>query len=205
MEYPLKIEIDVVQDDFLQVEMLEQYLDSEIERKDALKTFRKQILVLVVISICFFIFPDTIAMESQFLLLGFGILFTVNFVYRYFYGYKNELRLGLNHLLLSNSRGDTFFTPEKGVVFFYSDRCEYLTNEQRRYFSYDKIGHIKITKHLFIFVMKESKEKNMRGFLYMVIPKRNLDECQTENLNQICKEIKGTFKLSQWIGQTVLD
>lgn len=205
MEYPLKIELDLEQDDFIQVDILEQYLDSELYKSDSLKAFKIQILVLAIFSGLFFAFRTVVAVESQFLILAFAILFALNFLYRYFIGYKTDLKLGLNHLLLSNQEGHSFFAPEKGMVLFFEDRCEYLTNEQRRFFSYDHIKHIKVTKHLYVFVLDQGKDKSLRGFLYMIIPKRNMDSEQAAELESICEKVSEKFDLKPWMGKTILD
>ena len=85
------------------------------------------------------------------------------------------------------------------MVLFYEDKCEYLTNEQRRFFDYDKIRSIKIIRHLYIFVMKKTKDKNLRGFVYMVIPRRNMDEKQQQQLDEICASIIKKYDLKEWI------
>ena len=82
---------------------------------------------------------------------------------------------------------------------FYENKCEYLTNEQRRFFDYDLIKNIKIIKHLYIFVMKRSKEKSLRGFAYMVIPRRNLTENQQIQLDEICRRIVKEKDLKEWV------
>ena len=92
-----------------------------------------------------------------------------------------------------------FFTAEKGLVYFYENKCEYLTNEQRRFFEYDKIGNIKIIKHLYIFVMKRSKDKSMKGFAYMVIPRRNMNDHQQKQLDEICASIIKKYDLKEWV------
>ena len=101
--------------------------------------------------------------------------------------------------LLHNKDTQEFFTPERGMVLFYEDRCEYLTNEQRRFFDYDLIKNIKIIKHLYIFVMKRSKEKNLRGFAYMVIPRRNLTDNQKQQMDEICARIVKENDLKEWV------
>ena len=106
--------------------------------------------------------------------------------------------MAIQHLLESKDTHE-FFTPEKGMVLFFEDRCEYLTNEQRRFFDYDKIKNIKIIKHLYIFVMKKTKDKNLRGFVYMVIPRRNLDLAQQQQLDEICARITQQYELKEWM------
>ena len=71
--------------------------------------------------------------------------------------------------------------------------------EQRRYFSYDVIKNIKIIKHLYIFVMKRTKDKNLRGFAYMVIPRRNMNLQEQETLDKICSGIVEKYKLEEWV------
>ena len=85
------------------------------------------------------------------------------------------------------------------MALFYEDKCEYLTNEQRRFFDYDQIKNIKNIKHLYIFVMKRSKEKNLRGFAYMVIPKRNLTGNQMQQMDEICARIVEEKHLEEWV------
>lgn len=203
MDYPLQVELDINQDDFIQVEIMEQQLESIIYKKECLKTFIYQLSALAAASLICFLAREVIAAETQYFILFFAVMFGVNFAYRYFQGYKNEFSMGVNHLLIN--RDKSFFEPEKGIALFYENKCEYLTNEQRRYFDYDKIQHIKQTKHLFVFVMKRSREKNMRGFAYMVIPKRSLNENQIEFLNEICTAIIEKYKLSPWIENSVMD
>lgn len=198
MEYPLQVELDISQDDFIMVEILEQELESRLARKSYLRTFVLESVICALISIMIVFMKNIIAFEAVYFVLFFWMLFLAIFLLNYFSGYKKEFSYAVNHILTQKD-SHTFFTPEKGMAFFYEDRAEYLTDEQRRFFSYDKIQNIKITDHLFIFVMKRCKEKSMRGFAYMVIPKRNLSESQEIFLNEICDGIVKKYNLKEWI------
>lgn len=198
MDYPIQIELDITQDDFIQVEILEQELDMLLAKKSYLNFFILQTAVISVLALAVFLLRNVIMWQSVFFLLAFWLIFAFHFLYNYFFGAKREFNMGVSHIL-QNSDNHSFFKPEKGMAFFYEDRCEYLTNEQRRYFSYDKINNIKITPHLFIFVMKKVKNKDMKGFAYMVIPKRNADRADLENLEKICREIQQRYCLKPWV------
>lgn len=203
MDYPLQIELDITQDDFITVEILEQELDRQLNKKGYLKAFLFQSALLLSAAVLIFFFRDVILWQSVYFVIFFEILFAFHFIYNYFFGCKREFSLAVSHIL-QNRENHSFFSPEQGFAFFYDDRCEYLTNEQRRYFNYDKINNIKITKHLFIFVMKRSKEKNMRGFAYMVIPKRNMSDDQQEFLAKICDDIVKKYDLKPWVDSDIM-
>lgn len=200
MEYPLKIELSVDQDDFIEVEMLEQELDAQILKKSTVKTFIAETVISLAAAlfVVYLAKKGIILMGTVFFVFGIWIFFLVNFVYNYFWGIKREYNMAVQHLLL-NKDSNSFFTPERGMVLFYEDKCEYLTDEQRRFFNYDMIKHIKIIKHLYIFVMKRSKDKGMRGFAYMVIPKRNLCGNQQRELDEICENIEKKYSLKPWM------
>ena len=53
--------------------------------------------------------------------------------------------------------------------------------------------------------MKRSKEKGLKGFAYMVIPKRNLDEKQERFLDRICTRITEQYSLKPWTDSEILD
>lgn len=203
MDYPLQIELDITQDDFITVEILEQELDRQLNQKGFLKAFLCQSTLLLAAAILIYCFRNVILWQSVYFVIFFEIIFAIHFIYNYFFGCKREFSLAVNHIL-QNRENHSFFSPENGFAFFYENRCEYLTNEQRRYFDYDKINNIKITKHLFIFVMKRSKEKNMRGFAYMVIPKRNMGEEQQDFLAKICGNIVEKYDLKPWVDSDIM-
>ena len=142
-------------------------------------------------------------MRTIYFVLFFYMLFAFHFVYTYFWGAKREFNLAVQHLLMNKDTNE-FFTPEKGMVYFYEDRCEFLTDEQRRYFDYSLIKHIKVIRHLYIFVMKRSKEKNLKGFAYMVIPKRNLYGDEQQALDSICTDIIERYQLKPWVDSDIL-
>ncbi len=200
MEYPLQIELNVNQDDFIEVEILEQELEAQLWKESLKKTFAIEtaVIALAIAIVVYFANKGTIMMATVGFPVFFWILFLINFVYTYKWGVKREFNMAVQHLL-KNKESHEFFTSEKGMVLFFEDRCEYLTNEQRRFFEYDKIKNIKIIKHLYIFVMKRSKEKNLRGFAYMVIPRRNLTEDQQNILDGICTQIVEKYDLKEWV------
>ncbi len=205
MEYPLKIELDISQDDYIEVEILEQALEAQLWKKSLVKTFETETVLTaaVVVVALSFIAKGIIAKETLFLLAFIWFFFLFHFVYNYKWGVKREFDLSVQHIL-KNKDSNVFFTPERGMAFFYEDRCEFLTNEQRRYFGYDNIKHIKIIRHLYIFVMKRSKEKGLKGFAYMVIPKRNLFADEERELNIICEEIIKKYDLKEWVDSKIL-
>lgn len=196
-ENPLHIEIAVEQSDFIQVEMLENVIDSQDLKKETLRTFLIQSAVCFLAAV-FFLIQNWVAKEAWWFCLVFFLFFALHFLYNYFYGIQQDLYRNLAHLIQSDAKGNTFFLPEEGMVNFYPEKVEYLTNENRRYFEYNQIAHIKITKLLFIFVMKNSTEKSMRGFQYMVVPKRCLQTSQEEQLNDLCDFIVSTYGLTAW-------
>lgn len=204
MQYPFSIEVKLIQEDFIEVEMIENIIDTKQKKKESLKVYIIQSAVIALISAMLF-FTSWVAKESLYLALFFWILFTANFAYQYFFGHRNELKMTIKHLIESNQNGNEFFSEEVGFVNFNEKDIELLTNEQRRYFDYELINSIKITKRLYIFVMKNTKEKSLRGFSYMIIPKRDLDHVQKEKLQKICEEIKIEYSLEEWIGTTIFD
>ena len=200
MEYPFQIELEVNQDDFIEVEILEQELESQLWKVSLKKTFAAE-TVAVVMAICLLLYfsaKGTIVVQSVIFPVFFWFLFLFHFVYTYKWGVKREFNMAVQHLL-HNKDSQTFFTAEKGMVLFFEDRAEYLTNEQRRFFDYDKIKNIKIIRHLYIFVMKRSKEKNLQGFAYMVIPRRNMNEDDQRRLDEICENIVKKYDLKEWV------
>jgi len=205
MEYPLKIELNITQDDFIEVEILENALDMELHKKEIKRAFIIESIVMAVIAgfVLNRAMKGIIVIQTMFFVVGFWLLFAFHFAYNYFRGIKREFNMTVQHLLTSKD-SNQFFTPERGMAYFYEDRCEYLTDEQRRYFSYDMIKHIKIIRHLYIFVMKRSREKNMRGFAYMVIPKRNLYEDEQQMLDKICRDIVKKYDLKEWTDSKIL-
>ena len=45
----------------------------------------------------------------------------------------------------------------------------------------------------------KTKDKNLRGFVYMVIPRRNLDSAQQQQLDEICARITKQYELKEWM------
>lgn len=200
MEYPFKIELDVTQDDFIEVEILEQELEAQLWKKSVKKTFivETAVIALAMCIIAYMASKGKILMLTLIFPVFFWFIFLFHFIYTYKWGVKREFNMAVQHIL-QNKDSQVFFTPERGMVLFYEDKAEYLTNEQRRYFSYDVIKNIKIIKHLYIFVMKRTKDKNLRGFAYMVIPRRNMNLQEQETLDKICSEIVEKYKLEEWV------
>ncbi|MBE6865986.1 MAG: hypothetical protein IJN77_02010 [Oscillospiraceae bacterium] len=200
MEYPLQIELDVTQDDFIEVEILEQELEAQLWKQSVKKTFivETAVIAVVIALVLWLASKGTIMAMTVIFPIFFWFCFLLHFVYTYNWGVKREFNMAVQHLL-HNKDTQEFFTPERGMVLFYEDRCEYLTNEQRRFFDYDLIKNIKIIKHLYIFVMKRSKEKNLRGFAYMVIPRRNLTDNQKQQMDEICARIVKENDLKEWV------
>lgn len=200
MEYPFKIELDVTQDDFIEVEILEQELEAQLWKKSVKKTFiiETAVIALAMCIIAYMASKGTILMLTLIFPVFFWFIFLFHFIYTYKWGVKREFNMAVGHIL-QNKDTQVFFTPERGMVLFYEDKAEYLTNEQRRYFSYDVIKNIKIIKHLYIFVMKRTKDKNLRGFAYMVIPRRNMSLQEQETLDKICSGIVEKYKLEEWV------
>ena len=205
-EYPLEIELDITQDDYIEVEILEQIVNRDWQIKDHRRTFLIQSAVCACVALlfAFLSLQGRIAKESLLLVAVAWIFCLVHFLYSYKIGYNVDFNHAVNQML-QNRETNTFFTPEKGYAYFYEDRCEFLTNEQRRYFDYSLIQNIKIIKHIYIFVMKRSKEKGLKGFAYMVIPKRNLDEKQERFLDRICTRITEQYSLKPWTDSEILD
>ena len=200
MEYPLQIELDVTQDDFIEVEILEQELEAQLWKQSVKKTVivETAVIAVVIALVLWLASKGTIMAMTVIFPIFFWFCFLLHFVYTYNWGVKREFNMAVQHLL-HNKDTQEFFTPERGMVLFYEDRCEYLTNEQRRFFDYDLIKNIKIIKHLYIFVMKRSKEKNLRGFAYMVIPRRNLTDNQKQQMDEICARIVKENDLKEWV------
>lgn len=201
---PINIELDLRQEDFIQAEILENLADSLDLKSESLSAFFYQSMVCLVVCAVILI-SKNIVNEALVFPGVFFVLFLLNFLYKYYYGIQNELNTNLNHIIQSNRKGNVFFTPERGVINLFADRGEYLTNENRRYFNYTNIAHIKNTKLLYVFVMKHSKDKALRGFVYMLIPKRCLSGQQTERLNVLCKFISEKYNLTPWIDNKLFD
>lgn len=206
MDYPLEIPLEISQDDYIEVEILEQAIDRDWSREDHRKTFLIQTAACrgLALILLFFRLKGSVAKESVFVVGGIWAFFAVHFFYSYFSGYRRDYDWRVSHML-EHRNTHTFFTPEKGIVVFYEDRCEFLTNEQRRYFEWSLVQNIKEIRHLFIFVMKRSKEKGLRGFAYMVIPKRCLSEEEETKVRQICRDITERYRLSPWTELDMLD
>lgn len=200
MEYPLIIDLNVTQDDFIQVEILEQELDAQLYKESIKKAFIIETAVIgaIIAAMGIMVAKGIILPIALAFPFFFWLMFFIHFVYNYKWGIQREFNMAVQHLL-QNKDSMEFFTSEKGLVYFYQDKCEYLTNEQRRFFEYDLIKNIKIIKHLYIFVMKRSKEKGLRGFAYMVIPRRNMTEDQQKQLDEICAGIVEKYQLKEWV------
>ena len=200
MEYPLIIDLYVEQDDFIEVEILEEELDKEIHKKSMKTAFIIETVMIAAVMAGMAVMATKGMIMSLALIFPafFWLLFLFHFIYNYKWGIQHDFNMAVQHLL-ENKDSQRFFTSEKGLVYFYEDRCEYLTNEQRRFFEYDKIGNIKIIKHLYIFVMKRSKDKSMKGFAYMVIPRRNMNDHQQKQLDEICASIIKKYDLKEWV------
>ncbi|MBQ8603416.1 MAG: hypothetical protein IJ410_01040 [Oscillospiraceae bacterium] len=205
MEYPLKIDVNISQDDYIQVEILEQELEAQLWKKSIVKTFiiESVVLALAAVLVMTLAAKKIIVIETMIFVVGAWLIFLFLFVYNYFWGVKREFNLAVQHVL-RNKDTHEFFTPEKGMIYFYEDRCEFLTNEQRRYFDYSLIKNIKVIKHLYIFVMKRSKEKNLRGFAYMVVPRRDMYPDEDAMLAEICDGIVEKYKLEPWVESELL-
>ena len=204
MNFPIEVNLDITQDDFIAVDILEQAADIPLAKKYALNTFIRESAVIICGLIRTLVFKNILAFELIYFLLGFEALFAANFFFNYFKNIDREFSMNVSRLL-GNRDGKTIYTPETGFAVFYEDRAEYLTNEQRRYFSYSDIQHIKITRHLFIFIMKRSKEKGLTGFVWMVLPKRNLTPRQEEDFTQLCRQINREYNLSPWTDCRLFD
>jgi len=205
-KYPLEIKLDITQDDYIEVEILEQIVNRDWQIKDHKRTILIQSIVCAAVALLFIVLSmrGLIAKESLILVAGAWIFCFVHFLYSYKVGYNVDFNYAVNQML-QNRETNTFFTPERGTAFFYEDRCEFLTNEQRRYFDYSLIQNIKKIKHIYIFVMKRSKKKEHTGFAYMVIPRRNMDEEQERFLDRICARITEQYSLKPWTDSEILD
>ena len=204
MNYPIEVNLDITQDDFIAVDILEQAADIPLAKKAARSAFVAESVVIAVGVALVLVFRDFFAFELIYFLGGFWLLFAANFALNYFRGIDREFKLNMTNLL-KNSRTGTIYTPESGLAFFWEDRREYLTNEQRRYFTYDKVQHIKETRHLFIFIMKRAKDKGLRGFAWMVLPKRNLTPRQEEEFRTLCRMIIEKYSLKPWTDFALFD
>ncbi len=204
MQYPFQIDLNITQEDFIKVEILEQTLETQLAKKDSVKSIAMQVAIFLIASIGI-LSIDVIANEALYLVLLFTVLAISNFLYMRFYGYENDFKLATSHLINSHQQGNIFFTAENGMVIFDYDKCEYLTNEQRRFFSYDYVKHIKETNDMYIFVMRQEKELNLKGFLYMIIPKRNLDTNQNEKIQKISSDITTKYNLTNWVNSPYFD
>ncbi len=201
----MKLELDISQDDYIEVEILEQALEAQLWKKSLVKTFAVETILSVLAAVLVLILAKkgiVLAMVVWFVPF-IWMFFLFHFVYNYYRGVKREFNMAVQHLLKAKDT-QQFFSPERGMAYFYEDKCEFLTNEQRRYFNYDKIKHIKEIRHLYIFVMKRSKEKNMQGFAYMVIPKRNLFEHQQQDMEKIIGDIIKKYDLKPWVDSDIL-
>ena len=205
LEYPLQIDVNITQDDYIQVEILEQELEKKLLLKETKKTFIIETIIMAVVAagVAVMAAKGIIMYRTLYFVAGIWMIFLINFLYTYFLGAKREYNMAVRHLLQNKDSHD-FFTPERGMICVYQDRAEFLTNEQRRYFDYSLVKNIKIIKHLYIFVMKRSKEKNLRGFAYMVVPKRNLYPDEEIMLNEICRNIVEKYKLEPWVESNII-
>lgn len=204
MKYPLHIEINATQDDFIQLEILQQAMLVEKQREINKKMFIGQscfslflLAVLLVLAIKGTVVGISLIIPAVIEIFFMGNLFSNNSNAQRDYSYT------VNHML-QNRDSHAFFAEEQGFVEFYEDRCEFLTNLQRRYFGYENIDHIKITKFLYIFVMKKSKDKNLKDFEFMILPRRNMLDREDEQLSQICSSIIEKYQLTPWNDFTVV-
>ena len=204
MTYPIKVNLDITQDDFIAVDILEQAADVPLAKKAALTTFLWESAAIILGVVLTLVFRDSLAFELIYFLVGFEALFRVNFALNYFRGIDREFNIYVTNLLKNSQKGQ-IYNPENGMAYFYRDKGEYLTNEQRRYFSYDAIQHIKETRHLFIFIMKRTKEKGLRGFAWMVLPKRNMTFGQEEDFRTLCRDIVKKYDLKPWTDFPLFD
>ncbi|MBR5521316.1 MAG: hypothetical protein IKU54_04895 [Oscillospiraceae bacterium] len=205
MEYPLKIDVNISQDDYIEVEILEQKLEEQLWKKEAKKAFiiETGVMALVAVIVMVLAVKEIVLPMTLVFVAGIWVILRINFVYTYFWGAKNEFNMAVQHIL-QNKDTHEFFTPEKGMALFFEDKCEFLTNEQRRYFDYSLIKHIKVIRHMYIFVMNKSKEKSLRGFVYMIIPKRNLYPDEEKMLDEICRGIVEKYDLKPWVETDIL-
>lgn len=205
MEYPLKIDVNITQDDYIEVEILEQELEKQLWLKSIKKTFIIESIVMALLAVLVMTRAarGVIIIETMIFVIGIWLIFLFLFVHNYFWGAKREFSMAVQHLL-QNKDTHEFFTPENGMIYFYEDRAEFLTNEQRRYFDYSLIKNIKIIRHLYIFVMKRSKEPGLRGFAYMVVPRRNLYPDEEVMLDEICRNIVEKYKLEPWVESNII-
>lgn len=205
MEFPFKIELSVNQDDFIAVDILEQQVERETAKKDEKKSFIiKMSLIAALSAVMLLLSLFKIISVYSLLIPALGAVFiALEFALNYSSGIDMEFSYGVSHLLTHRDTNE-FFTPETGTVEFFEDRCELLTNEQRRLFDYSLIKHIKITAHLYIFVMKRSREKMYQGFAYMVIPKRILLDSEIKKMNAICQKIVSDYHLSEWTTSDIM-
>ena len=204
MKFPLNYEVTLIQEDFIEIELIENLIDCKDIRKSSVKTYIIQTAVTAIVS-CFLWLSPSVAKVSLLVTLMFFVIFTLYFLYNYFVGYKTDFDMTAQHLIKSNAQGNEFFKQEQGFVTFYEDRCEFLTDEQRRYFDLTLIDSVKITKRLFIFVMKPTKEKALRGFIYMPIPKRHLNDEQQAQLTEFCSMLKKKYFVKEWTDKTIFD
>ncbi len=204
MNFPIQIDIDINQQDFIQTEILELTENYEIEKKSCLKVFIYQSVFFIGV-IILFLNSNIIVDEAVYFPISFWFFSLVNFLYKYFIGSRTDYNYSIEHLIKSDAAGNKFFSSENGMIVFKEKEIEYLTNENRRYFSYDKLKNIKITKRLIVFVLKISKDKSIRGFHYMLIPKRCLNEENEEKVYKLIEDIKKEYNLKDWIECKILD
>ena len=116
MEYPLKIDVNITQDDYIEVEILEQALDMELWKKSLVKTFAIETAVMALLSVLIVYLSSrgVIIMRTIYFVLFFYMLFAFHFVYTYFQGAKREFNMAVQHLLMNKDTNE-FFTPEKGI------------------------------------------------------------------------------------------
>lgn len=204
MKYPLHLDIDIIQDDFIQVDILEQAVDARQIKEFNRKVFIAELVAVFLLAavLGILIISGSIVVYSMlFPAVCLATVLAAHFFNKS--GVDKEFAYGVNHLL-ENRDSHSFFSEEKGMALFYEDKCEYLTNEQRRYFDYDKIEHIKVTKLLYIFVMKKTKDKTMQGFAYMIIPRRCLTDDEDAALAQICDGIVQKYALTTWTDSQIM-
>ena len=123
-KYPLEIKLDITQDDYIEVEILEQIVNRDWQINDHKRTILIQSIVCAAVALLFAVLSmrGRIAKESLILVAGAWIFCLVHFLYSYKVGYNVDFNYAVNQML-QNRDTNTFFTPEKGTAFFYEDRC----------------------------------------------------------------------------------
>ena len=111
MEYPLIIELNVTQDDFIEVEILEQELDAQLYKKSIKKTFVIETVVIAVIIAIMgvMVAKGSIMAAALAFPAFFWLMFLVHFVYNYKWGIQREFSMGVQHLLQNKDSMESLF------------------------------------------------------------------------------------------------